>query len=152
MIFFCDVTLGRLAKYLRILGLDTVNLQGPEDFRTVTGSKADFCVFTRHHVVETEGNIVAVRSNSVKEQIQEILPLLRPHLDPNRIMTRCLLCNSVLENVDRTSVEQFVPEFIFHSHQQFRKCPDCMRIFWAGSHVERMKGWLDYILDKDTTQ
>ncbi len=146
MTFYCDVMLGKLAKYLRILGLDTVYLRGSADLDEFAAGTADRCLLTRRRFHPGGAPIIEVHFDLPKDQLREILPVIKPYLDRAGFMTRCLRCNAVLEEVDRRSVEQSIPEFTFHSQKRFRRCPSCSRIYWPGSHGERMKGLLQEIL------
>jgi uncharacterized protein with PIN domain len=143
MIFYCDAMLGKLATYLRILGLDVVYLRRPADLQSFREADREKQLFTRRRPGPPFGGIVYIHADSPGEQLTEALPTVGPHLDPKNVMTRCLRCNSLLEETDRASVEQSVPEYIFHTHGRFRRCPTCRRVYWPGSHAGHMKGLLD---------
>jgi hypothetical protein len=138
MKFICDAMLGKLAKYLRILGLDAEyttdrkvlqyckELQDPPYFLTRTIKKMSY------------ERIVFIKSDKVREQLQEIREIIRPFIDPGKIMNRCIECNVELVNVEKNDIEQKVPEFVFHQYVQFRECPQCGKVYWEGSHTTGM--------------
>ncbi|OPY71616.1 MAG: hypothetical protein A4E64_03231 [Syntrophorhabdus sp. PtaU1.Bin058] len=60
-------------------------------------------------------------------------------------MSRCIECNVPLVAAAREDIEHHVPEYIYHHHKDFKQCPSCKRVYWGGSHTEKMKKWIDEI-------
>ena len=139
--FVADVHLGRLAGYLRLLGFDTLyhNRSLDRELVTISGIQRRV-LLTRDrellmHRALTHG--VYVRGDRPREQLGYVLSRLDLR-DSCRPFTRCLSCNGQLEPVDRELVLGRVPPRVTDRHSQFRRCSDCERIFWQGSHYERM--------------
>lgn len=139
--FVLDVHLGRLAAYLRMAGFDTV--YGP-DFADATLARIsrderrilltrDKGLLMRNAV--THGYLV--RSTSSRTQLAEVLERFDLHraVKPFR---RCLRCNEELRALDRTAAAGRVPPGIWGRYPAFRACPRCGRVFWTGTHHQRM--------------
>ena len=138
MKFICDAMLGRLSKYLRILGLDaeyTRDLLVLEQYKEQPDSPYFLTRTTKSISYE---RIIFIKSDKVREQLQEIREIIRPFIDSGKIMNRCIDCNVELVVVEKKDIEQMVPEFVFHQYAQFRSCPKCRKVYWEGSHARGM--------------
>lgn len=138
MKFVCDAMLGKLARYLRILGLDADHTGGaglPEHFNNDVGPP--YFLTRRTKGIHYDRAII-IKSEKTPDQIREIREIIRPYINPQDIMNRCIECNVGLVDVKKIDVEQLVPEFIFHRYRVFRMCPRCRKIYWEGSHAEGM--------------
>jgi len=141
--------LGKLAKWLRVLGYDVVYLRQAGDDEILARLREGRVLVTRDRRAEPwheQGKVFLVKANSPKEQLREVVQGLDLKIVDNSLFSRCLKCNSVLEAASRKDVWEQVPEYIWLTHQQFRRCQDCGQIYWSGSHSERMRRWLNEIL------
>jgi len=145
MKFICDSMLGRLAKYLRILGLNAIYFR-PSKKGAERVFEEPYIFFTRRKK-SPYSNSVYIRSDHVQDQLKEVKSIIRPYIDPSLIMTRCLKCNRELEKIEKEKVEPFVPEYVFHTQEEFRICPQCKKVYWSGSHVENMSKWIKELLE-----
>jgi uncharacterized protein len=130
-----DAMLGRLARWLRALGYDTVYDQRLDDAALARLARAeDRLLLTRDRGLAARRGLraVLVRSDHLSEQLEQVVSLLPPAQLPS--VGRCAACNGVLEEVDRLSAEGRVPEFIWETHQEFALCRSCGRLYWRGSH------------------
>jgi hypothetical protein len=59
-------------------------------------------------------------------------------LGPNQSFSRCPVCNGALEVADREAIRAHVPAYVAQTQTAFRRCPDCERIYWRGTHWKRM--------------
>ena len=148
--FVADRNLGKLAKWLRILGYDTLYDRGAadrdflrkagEDGRIALTRKRDLARFAQ------PGSLVVVKADRVEAQIGEVLKELKSEPDPSRRLTRCLRCNALLEKVPKASVEGLVPAYVYRTCSRFCSCLRCGKIFWPGTHTrhveERLKAQL----------
>jgi uncharacterized protein len=143
MKFVSDASLGKLAKEMRVLGYDTL-YYGGKDFHELLqlARQQERVILTRNAKLTAkrlECNIILITEDRPPLQLKELLKKGIVFLNEKNLFSRCLLCNSVVERIGRQEAEGKVPEFIFHLHQEFYRCPRCQQIYWPGSHLERMK-------------
>ena len=151
MRFIVDTTLGGLAKWLRALGLDTTIFSERDLHRLIqVAQRENRTILTRNRRLEAKlflGNIVIVKEDLPDLQAGAVLQTLGLRVDPSGFFTRCLLCNEKLEIVSRAEAETRVPEYVFHAHQVFHRCPSCQRIYWEGTHPKNMKDRIQRVLE-----
>ena len=145
MRFVADSMLGKLAKWLRVLGYDTHYqscYQTDTIGRFVTEGRR---LLSRHRKsVDRYDNAILICSDHVGEQLTELRESARIDPDPSDWFCRCLICNSLLEYPRVEQARENVPEYIFyHNTMEIRFCPSCERYYWPGSHRFRMVGQLD---------
>lgn len=148
--FIADAHFGRLARYLRMLGFDTLYENTLSDRELVRISTVEHRVLlTRDrellmHRELTRG--VYVRGERPREQIDYVLERLDLRASC-RAFTRCMRCNGVLQAVEPRVVLDRVPARVAERFHQFHLCPDCDRVYWQGSHYERMARLVESALD-----
>jgi len=127
--FDVDGMLGALAKWLRIVGFDAAfpcHRPGPGRF---------FVTAARFKQYATS---VIVTAAAPLEQLREVLEQTEVILDPNRLLSRCLICNEPVVTVSHEQVAGRIPEQIRARRFTTRQCPACGRIYWQGSHHRRI--------------
>lgn len=141
MKFVVDIMLGKLAKWLRVMGYDTV-YQPAYPRGALQGFMAEGRILlTRHHQrAQLPGESVLLYKNRVGEQLGELGEKI--DLAPNRadLFSRCIRCNTLLRDAPEARALEAVPEYIFHNCPgRIRFCPTCHRHYWPGSHRMRME-------------
>ncbi len=140
--FAADRMLGKLAKWLRLLGYDVVYLRQAGDTEILSRLREGRTLLTRDRRAEPwskQGKVFVVHANDPKEQLREVVEGLGlPKLD-FALFSRCLKCNSLLERVNKKEVLEQVPEYVWQTHHRFHRCEDCGQVYWSGSHSERMR-------------
>jgi len=144
-----DRTLGRLARKLRVLGFDVVywgagNLEGA--FKTAQAE--DRVLLTRSRKIKGKSDdlqVVVIDANDPQEQVRETLSKLRLEPAAEKIFSRCLVCNQELHPIAKEEAEKKVPDFIYRAYDSFHVCPRCHRLYWPGTHLERMKKEMETI-------
>jgi len=137
-IFLADVMLGSLAKWLRIMGFDTLYFRMIDDNELVRVAKQEGrLLLTRDAGIcksKKAGECLLIRSQETMEQIKEVLKAL--DVQPNKLILtqRCASCNGGLLPVERRVVFGEVPEYVFWNAGAFLKCGDCGKVYWEGSH------------------
>ena len=138
MRLLCDHMLGSLARWLRFMGYDTA-YPGPLDDTQLLGlaRAEDRVLLTRDKELAGRwSGAVRIRSDELEEQIRELAAVLPLRLvDP---LSRCSLCNGVLESVPVEAVRDLVPEGVRSRHDAFWRCPGCGKVYWQGSHWDKM--------------
>jgi len=148
MRFIADAMLGTLAKWLRILGYDTQFDTSLDDHQLVRLARADGRVLlTRdRELAQRPGiQVLFVVSEQLDAQIAQVLVDL--DLVPNRSFSRCPVCNELLVEIDSETARARVPRYVAETHETFRSCPACGRVYWRGTHWQQMADQLDRILE-----
>ena len=133
-----DRTLGRLARWLRLCGLDVTfdPAIGGADLLHQARREGRIAL-TRDKRLRTAKDVVFVESGLVREQLAQVLTQL--HLDPSAAaLTRCPRCNSVLQSVQRETVMTRVPPFVYASHEVLSECAGCGHLYWPATHCRRI--------------
>lgn len=146
MKFACDVMLGGLAKWLRASGFDVfydAHIDRSRLFRVAR--EEGRVILTRTHSYDELKDIPAyqvIESENVAEQVRQFYGN-HPELDPWKdFLSRCVECNAILETVEKAEVEEQLPPKVKEGMHEFRRCPNCKRVYWPGTHVSRMKSFL----------
>jgi len=145
MKFLADPTLGKLTKWLRILGFDTIYYRGDIDRNFLRKAEREGrVVLTRKKDMANRsfsGQMVIICEDHVQYQIKEIIQKLSLNPDQGKLFSLCLKCNKELKKISREEVEGIIPNYICENYKDFRMCPQCQRVFWPGTHR-------DNVLDK----
>jgi uncharacterized protein with PIN domain len=140
--FFADAMLGRLARWLRVLGFDVAFEAEIEDADLVErATEQGRAILTRDRSLPEEWRVSDVHVISAErtfEQLREVVDAFRLR-DSIRLFERCSVCNTLLVEATREEIEDEVPPRVLERQDEFRRCPGCNRIYWAGTHAERMR-------------
>jgi uncharacterized protein len=139
--FLADRTLGRLVKWLRIVGYDTVYLPQLSPQGLIhEGRHQGRIILTRDTRVLRQKDtpqILFIHHNLFRDQLEQVIATC--HLDPlTRLFTRCGQCNELLTEVKKEEVRDHVPVYVWQTQPEFRQCPGCRRIFWGATHKEHV--------------
>lgn len=142
MKFLADPALGKLAKWMRILGYDTIYYKGNIDRNFLRkAAKEGRIVLTRKKDLKNRsfsGRMIIIQDERVGDQIRCVMCELSMKPDPARVFTICLKCNEMLKKISREKVEEMVPVHVFRTYDDFKICPQCKGIFWPGTHRDNM--------------
>jgi len=143
MKFLCDRMLGTLAKWLRIYGFDTfyATNEMSDDELIKIAKKDDRILITRDKELTYVGRrenlkVIEINNTDIDSQLMQILKGLE--INEDAILTRCLVCNSILSTIDKKKVKNKVPESAFQLNEEFWICKKCKKIYWRGSHYDDM--------------
>lgn len=149
--FLADPSLGRLSKWLRIFGFDTVYFSNPlnEKHFFEKAKSESRLILTRSGKISSqlkEGDYYFITCNHIDEQLKELINkgLIS---QPEHLFTRCAECNEILKEINREEVHGKVPDYIRETQESFRQCPNCKKIFWAGTHCKRMKEKIKFLFN-----
>ena len=139
--FIADSNVGRLARWLRILGYDVTYDAFIPDAELVRQALAeDRIILTRDNGVilrKAVRHYVFVLHDAIEDQLRQVLQERALQPDPRRFWTRCPMDNAPIHPVPKADVAGRVPPFTFASHDDFSECPHWRRIYWRGSHLDR---------------
>jgi hypothetical protein len=149
--FVADGHLGKLARHLRMAGFDVVYDVAADDDRIVAlSNEARRTILTRDKAMLRRGDVERgyfVRAVHSEEQLAEVIE----RLQLERLVApfvRCLECNTLLQEVPRETVLERLPPKVRAHYTRFKRCPGCDRVYWEGTHYERMRrvlagaGWV----------
>jgi hypothetical protein len=146
MRFICDVMLGKLAKYLRLLGFDAVYAPSPSALEAYRARPDDRILLTRRKGPSGFPKTLRLESEIAREQLKELGPIIKPEIRRGHVLHRCIECNVELVEAERSEIESRVPEFVYHTYRAFKVCPSCRRVYWEGSHVRGMEDLMREVL------
>src|SRR5271157_4273620 len=118
MRFVCDVMLGRLAKYLRVLGFDAEYARDGPALERFEREEKGRILLTRRKKSRNFPKVVLVKSDSARDQLREIKGLIRSEVTRELVLNRCIECNKELIEVNKTEIEILVPEFVYHQYDR----------------------------------
>jgi uncharacterized protein with PIN domain len=149
--FVLDVHLGRLAAYLRMLGFDAWYRSRATDKELAEVSASQRRILlTRDRGLLKRSQVTHgywLRLSDSRRQLTEVVG----RFDLARMIqpfTRCMACNAPLADIPKDRVRGLIPPRAAESYEEFRRCPDCSRIYWKGSHYRRMESWIRELRDR----
>lgn len=138
--FVADVMVGKLARWLRVLGFDVAysNTFTDDDLDRI--SQLDKRVILtrdlRFAASRKASECVIIESDHYREQVQQVIQTFG--LKEFRTFSRCLECNALLRQVDKEEVFEKVPPYVYLTQERFATCPMCRRVYWRGTHADEM--------------
>lgn len=137
MRFLLTRELGRLAKWLRILGFDAFYFkEGNAGTLVILALKENRTIVTRNlRLPKVPGvRTVVIRAERIREQIAELKKQMGLPIDPQRMFSRCIICNTELMELPKEAAAGSVPAYVFETQERFMQCPGCARVYWQGTH------------------
>ncbi|MCP4125589.1 MAG: Mut7-C ubiquitin/RNAse domain-containing protein [Gammaproteobacteria bacterium] len=147
--FVVDVNLGRLARYLRLLGFDTMyrNDYVDQDLVAISSGHGRILLTRDRNLLKyaaiTHG--CYIHNTEPLRQIKEVI--LRLDLFSSATpFRRCVRCNGLLQPVEKSEIEERLPPLTRKYYEMFWMCGDCSQIFWKGAHYGRMMELVEGLL------
>jgi len=143
--FIVDSNVGKLAKWLRIMGYDARFFEGSSDSQMVAIALAenrviltrDTQIMRRRLVTSGQLKAILIQSDEPERQMRQVIDALK--LDCQfQPFSICLECNQPLVERSREQVKELVPPYVFQTQNQYMECPACHRIYWRGTHWQAM--------------
>jgi uncharacterized protein with PIN domain len=138
--FFADAMLGRLARWLRILGYDTAyeNIIADDALIQRVLREKRWLLTRDTYLAQRRilrGRHTLIADDHVHDQLRQLHRELGLRLDPNgQAAYRCADCNAVLEPIAKEQAAPLVPPFVAAQYHDFIRCPRCGRVYWPGTH------------------
>ena len=135
-----DSMLGRLAKWLRLMGYDTLYAPELSDHQIVSRARGEGrMVLTRDRELAQRRGIrcLLVQSSTLEDQIAEVVSVCG--IPPTGVEPRCSQCNASLRVALPAQARLHVPAHVAETHRQFRHCPHCDKYYWPGSHWKNVQ-------------
>lgn len=148
-IFILDVHLGKLARRMRVLGLDAAYENNLSDKEIQQRSLDEHrIILTRDVGLLKNKNVTHgywVRQTDPEKQLLEILHRF-DLLNICKPFTRCLNCNGILHIVEKNTIQKKLLPHTKQYFQDFVQCEQCHKLYWKGSHYQKLKKWCDRII------
>jgi uncharacterized protein with PIN domain len=149
MKFAVDCMLGKLAKWLKVLGFDVVFFSRIEDEKLIdlAGKEGRVLLTKDLGMIQRSGNVLTlfIESDDWHDQVVQVLDKfdLRSKANP---YSRCIECNVDLKDLPKSSAKNMVSSFVYEKAEKFSLCPKCGRVFWRGTHFEDMESTIESLL------
>lgn len=143
--FIADINVGKLARWLRTMGYDTLIFKGADDVDMLTLAIAenriiltrDAQFMKRRPITHGRVKAILIKSDDAEDQLKQVMETLNITATPQPFVL-CLECNEPLVARTREEVTGRVPEYVFKTQNEYMECPACCRIYWKGTHWEAM--------------
>lgn len=139
--FLADQMVIRLGSWLRLLGYDTRHAWGqPDTWLLRTAREEGRVILTRDRglAAAKSARIHFVKAEDTGDQLVEVVRAFHLPFDPERVFTRCSRCNGRLVRKPPSEVGESLPDDVREGHAEVRVCEGCGRVYWLGSHAERI--------------
>ncbi len=142
--FVCDQMLGKLSKWLRLMGYDTLYFNSIDDSSLIRiaceeGSvlfTRDSALMRRRKIKSGEVQAVFIESDILDEQLKEVIEKFG--LKKKTPSALCSLCSVSLVEIPKNMAKGKVPLYVFETQEKFSRCPACGRFYWSGTHWEKI--------------
>jgi uncharacterized protein with PIN domain len=148
--FIADVHLGKLTRYLRMMGFDVLYKSNFDDKEIVNLSLTEMrAILTKDRGILKRSEVTHgywVRSTKIKEQVIEVIK----RFDLKNIIkefSRCITCNSVLKPISKNEIIDDLPPKVSKSQESFSRCPACKKNYWEGTHHQKMLSFIQSVKD-----
>jgi len=138
--FAADRMLGRLARWLRVIGQDVIYGRHLSGYGLIHAARAENrLILTRDRGLKQKQppEFIFIDSDDYREQLRQVIRACDLRAG-DALFTRCLECNAVLEPKTKESVESLVPPYVFSTQEMFFWCSQCRRVYWPATHHQKM--------------
>lgn len=135
--FITTLELGRLTRWLRLLGFDCLFFDAGEKSNLIMKSlREKRIILSRDSKLSRRSGVgmIHVESDFVEEQLTQVIKSLRLKIDKNNMFTRCVECNTILKPIEKNKIRAEVPQHVYKVQEEFMKCGKCHKIYWKGTH------------------
>ncbi|WP_353684215.1 Mut7-C RNAse domain-containing protein [Thermodesulfovibrio sp. 3907-1M] len=140
--FIADVMLGSLSRWLRLFGFDTLYRNDFTDKQLIKLSlQEDRVLLTRDNALAKSKllkKVLLIQSEEIREQIKEVLLSFYPKLELLNLKPRCPVCNGETERIKKEEIKGQLPDYVLFSSHEFIMCKSCGKIYWEGTHKEKI--------------
>jgi hypothetical protein len=157
--FIADSNVGKLARGLRMMGYDTLFFKDIDDAQLIDLAlkegrvllTKDTQIVKRRLVSEGKVRVILIQDDDYQSQLRQVIDEMKLDCQSQRF-TLCLECNQVLIPRTKEEVKGLVPPYVFRTQTQYMQCPSCLRIYWRGTHWQRMNQELEKLKNVATSE
>jgi len=140
--FAADCMLGKLARWLRILGFDTTYFHniGDRELQERALSEGRL-VLTRDRALAAsagEGQVLLVDDIQLEKQLHQVIGDLGLRVNREQLFSRCIECGGPVRSLPADEAWGRVPDYVQATQREFSTCPNCSKIYWSSTHVSAM--------------
>ncbi|AHF80676.1 Mut7-C RNAse domain-containing protein [Thermococcus paralvinellae] len=134
-----DMMLGRLARWLRLYGYDTVYGVKDDDRIIEIAEKEGRIILTRdEELAKRAKNVILIKSNKFEEQIKQLMELGFTFNELFPENARCPKCNGLIKGIPKDKIKDKIPPRVYEKYNEFYICTECGQIYWPGRQWEEM--------------
>lgn len=140
MKFVADKMLGRLARWLRVIGQDVTYGSDLSGYGLIRAARREGrLILTRDRRIGKKNppGYVLIESDRFRDQLKQIVEACGLDVFKDAF-TRCVECNTELQSIAKQAVREKVPPYVFSTQEKFSLCPTCQRIYWPATHQQKM--------------
>ena len=153
--FIADNNVGKLARWLRMVGFDTTLFNGADDAEMLVAAQTegrivltrDTGIMERRVMVSGQVKGILIDSDKLDNQTKQVVVALKIGNSDYKPFARCIECNQPLISRAKAEVKEKVPPYVYRTQEQFMECPSCHRIYWKGTHWQEMKHQIDNMIE-----
>ncbi len=148
--FLADTTVGKLARWLRLLGYDVVYMKAKDKAAIAWRARSEGRILlTRDHSLANRRGlqVVLINNQDLEGQLDQVLQEVG--LPPQAAGPRCMGCNMPLVSLAPEEAREFVPPYVVRTHRAFSQCPACGKVYWSGTHWEKIKARVEEAIHQD---
>ena len=143
--FIVDNNVGKLAKWLRIMGYNALLFKDKDDSKMVKIALSesrvvltrDTQIMKRRLIISGKLKAILIEDDNPGAQLRQVVSAL--NLDyQSKLFSLCLECNEDLVEREKDEVRDLVPPYVFKTQSQYMECPSCHRVYWRGTHWRAM--------------
>jgi uncharacterized protein len=141
MKFITDGMLGKVGRWLRFLGYDTLymNSRGGKNLLNIARKENREILTKNKNIVERNSDIaVYVEGENTFQQLKKLKGKLNLKIDGQKFFTICSVCNTYLVRIEKEKIKDAVPRYVYENQKEFKQCPCCKRIYWNGDHYKKI--------------
>ena len=147
--FIADCHLGKLAKYLRLMGVDTLYFPHIEDDELIRiATHENRIILTRDRFLSKRKNapVFFLEPTDTKAQLKTLIKYYTLKKHPSSF-SRCIICNTPLKVIEKEKIIDRVPKKVKKYYNYFEYCASCDRIYWQGDHYRHMMEFMEQVLN-----
>jgi uncharacterized protein len=145
--YITDASLAKLAKWLRLLGFDTIVFprEAGREMLNLAYAEKRIVLTRRRDMLERQfpGELYFVAGTDIGSQLTEVITKFSLKIEKQKMFRICLQCNEILSAVTKEEVSNLVPAYVYANCSIYNKCPHCLRIYWAGTHLRNSLQFLE---------
>ncbi len=145
--YLTDASLAKLAKWLRLIGYDTIVFprEAGRNLLNLACAEKRIVLTKRRDMPERQfsGELYFVAGLDIESQFKEVIDKFSLTIEKQKIFRICLKCNAGLSSIAKEDVYDLVPPYVFANCSEYNQCPRCRNVYWPGTHQRNALRFLE---------